>query len=200
MTIHFVTGFMRCGTSMMMRALDESGLEAVYNDDRAEMNDVHGDDNYEPNPHGFYELSGQEYQAEDFPDKYEGKLVKLLHGGMWRVDPRPNRAPYRVVMMRRDPEEIRNSIEGFFEIQTPKTPPQYRPENIEAALDYCESFLEVRNDVELTLLWYRDVVRDPVENFEKLKYAGWPIDPEAAATVVDPDLLRFKKEELNEAV
>ncbi len=93
--------------------------------------------------------------------------------------------------MRRDPEEVRQSYCAFFRVSPP-----HIGNNYTSVLDERISILRKRRDVQLAVLWYRDVVADPLETFQGLVDSGWPIDPQKAVSIVDPDLCRFKLEEL----
>lgn len=185
--IYVVSGFMRSGTSMMMRALEAGGLEAAFAPERDEMNERFGDEDYQPNPGGFYELNRREYREHGFPRKYEGKLIKCLWGGL----PRFVVGAYQIVFMLRDPEEIRQSFESFFNQPAPPMLTTY-DEQMQDAID----LLRNRRDTTVCVLQYRDVIADPVSAFEQLLGSGWPIDVEQAAAVVDPELCRFRLEEL----
>src|SRR5262245_35102181 len=110
MTVYIVSGFMRSGTSGFMKALEAGGMEAVYNPDRDKMNDQYGDEEYKINDGGFYELSRAEYAHPDFPDNYDGKLVKCLFGGMLHLKASKN--VKEIVFMRRPIDEIARSYEA----------------------------------------------------------------------------------------
>ncbi len=56
--------------------------------------------------------------------------------------------------------------------------------------------LRNRNDTEVTVLQYREVVEQPRNTFEKLRNDGWPIDVDRAAGVIKPELCRFRLEDL----
>ena len=100
--IHIVSGFMRSGTSMMMRALESGGMDACYRGSRDDLIEKHSDEHYSPNP-ALYELERKDYRDPNFPDGYEGKLIKCLAPGMFRLKV----GEYRIIFMRRDYEEIR---------------------------------------------------------------------------------------------
>ena len=72
-TLYVVSGFMRTGTSMMMKALEAGGLEACYRQSREEMRLRFADEHYDPNVGGLYELEREDYREKGFPRKYEGK-------------------------------------------------------------------------------------------------------------------------------
>ena len=187
---YFVSGYMRCGTSMMMQALSAGGLEAAFDPARDKMNDQFGDEHYKPNEGGFYELTGKEYQKLDFPKGYEGKLIKMLFGGMYQLSAG---GPYKIVFMLRDFEESRQSYEGFF---GQKLPIQKR-DVFEAQRAKILGILHQRQDCEVFEIEYRKLVEDPEKWFRMLRDIGrFPIDPQAAAAVVDPAKCRFRLEEL----
>ena len=84
--IYIVSGWMRSGTSMMIRALEAGGMEAVYTPG-----------------HPDYELSKEDYRLNRSPELYEGKVVKSLRFGTEQMWPWPG--GYRVVFMDRDSRE-----------------------------------------------------------------------------------------------
>ncbi len=190
-TVYIVSGFMRTGTSMMMRALEKGGMDARYSRARDRMNAKFGDDFYRPNAGGFYELDRHHYREFGFPRKWKGCLIKALYGALWRMVA----GKYKIVFMRRDPEEIRQSYEAFFQ----KEPPRVL-KNYSAVMDSATDMLKVRTDVGLTEFQYRDVVRDPLVAFQRLVGNGWPIDAHKAASIVDPQQCRFRIENLDVGV
>jgi len=184
-TTYIVSGYMRTGTSMMMKALEAGGLEAAFNPSRNEMNKEFGDKDYKPNVGGFYELERREYNQPNFPRMYEGKLLKCLWGGLTKFVV----GDYKVVFMKRDPEEIRQSYEAFFGGQAPPSLKRY-----DEIMKESIAMLLNRKDTQLIILNYRDVLENPRKEFEKLK--DWSIDIEKCVEVVSPELCRFKIEEL----
>lgn len=188
--IHIVSGYFRSGTSCMMQALIAGGMSAAWSEERNQLNEAHSDERYKPNPQGLFEVPLREYGECNFPLKYQGKLIKVMAWGLDHLAVNPE--GYRVVLMRRDPEEIRQSYEGFFQGQ--KCPPltEYHERMTRA-----EMMLRNRADVEnVTTLDYRNVVSGPIANMAYLRSQGWPIDPLEAAATINPDLYRFRKERL----
>ncbi len=186
-TTYFVSGYMRTGTSMMMQALEAGGLEPAFNPVRDKMNKDFGDKDYKPNPGGFYELHRKEYSQNGFPKMYEGKLIKLLWGGITKIAV----GNYKVVFMMRDPEEIRQSYEAFFRGSAPEN-----LKNYDRMMKDTIDMLKNRKDTELIILKYRDVIENPRREFLKLREARWAIDLEECIKFINPDLCRFKKEKL----
>lgn len=180
-----VSGYMRCGTSMMMQALKAGGLTPSFNDMRNRMNKQFGDKDYLPNGKGFYELSRKQYSEPDFPNAHQGKLIKCLYGGITKIQA----GNYCIVYMMRDFEEIRQSYEAFF-----GTAPGLNEQEHKVTMATTIGILRQRLDINLTVLNYRDVIENPVQELQKLEH--WEINVAEAAKVVDPELLRFKIEDL----
>lgn len=194
--IYMVTGFTRCGTSMMMNCLIAGGMDAEY-DESYEGLKYKTVDGYHGNPQGYRELEGSKVESPDFPECYSGKLIKMPNywwTGTRGYGARKITKPYKVIFMRRDWDEQRFSRRRLDD-HTGARPdghiittrePIYRkimPEIRDNALTYDE-------------VWYPVVVENPLPVFEMLADHGWPIDPQKSAQVPDPSLYRIKKENL----
>lgn len=184
--VYIVSGHPRSGTSMMMRALMAGGMEGVYSTKRDELATSHADADYQPNPDNeLFELESWQYRVAGFPAGYEGKLIKVvMHSRNMDVMP----GGVKVVFMRRDPEEIRQSYMAFFrERRTPTVA------EIEYEVGLSLRQMRDRRSFDVVELGYRDVVADPGHWLRKL---DWPFDLAKAASEVRPELLRYKREEL----
>ena len=174
---------------MMMQALEAGGLDARYRQSRDVMKDRFSDEFYDGNAGGLYELERQDYREFGFPKKYEGTLIKALNTGVPGMAVMPH--GIQVVFMRRDAEEIRQSYNAFFDRQL---------ENIEHLernmADVIERIRNRKDILSLDVFWYREVLARPKEHFEKLLAHGWPVNVDAAISVVNPALCRFKIENL----
>lgn len=191
--LYVVSGFMRTGTSMMMRALVAGGLDACYRESRDRMKDRHKDQDYDPNKGGLYELEKRDYQRPDFPHGYEGYLIKGLNYCVPRMNVMP--AGIRIVFMRRDAEEIRQSYDAFF------GRPLRNIENLDRNMESVIDRIKNRRDVlSINVFWFRQVVKAPLSHFDQLTRNGWPIDPLVAAGIIDPELCRFRREQLTVGV
>lgn len=188
MTTYFVSGFMRSGTSMMMLALREGGMDVVFDPEREKILKQYGDEHYSPNRGGIFELTRAQYQQHHFPRDYLGKTIKCLYGGITKISALDD---FKVVFMRRHPEEIRQSYQAFF-----GTDLKFKEEEITSRLEHALGVLEQRKDVEVFQIQYRNVVEDPLATFRYLVGSGWPLVPEKAASVVNPELCRFRLEDL----
>jgi len=115
-TVYIVSGYMRSGTSMMMKSLEAGGMAACYNPEKDKiLNNKYARTAYDPNPDGFFELGRKEFEEPDFPDAYRGKLIKVLH---WRLESLPA-SDYQVIFMLRDPKEIEVSYLKMFQRRPP---------------------------------------------------------------------------------
>lgn len=181
--IYIVSGHPRSGTSMLMAALKAGGLRVHSSAQREMGNVVPGERSYVPNRGGLMEPSKAEMQIPGWPRMHDGCALKV-------VTPFLNRLAvhdYRVVFMRRDPEEIRQSCRAAFGVSL-------TCERIEQECE--ESLLSLRNrrDVrDMQLLSYADVLASPEEAIGSL---GWPVDAAYAAQIVDVEQYRFRRPRL----
>lgn len=188
--ITIVSGFPRSGTSCMMSALIAGGMDAAWSDERNQMADAHADQHYHPNADGLYEVPLREYGEIDFPLKYQGKLIKVM---LWGLDGLAvNPYGYRVIIMRRDPEEIRQSYEAFF--GQPLRHPWMR--EYEQRIQRAQEMLANRNDVFCAeIIDYESLVSNPVARFKWLVANAWPeFDIARAAATIDASRYRFRRE------
>jgi len=192
-TVYVVSGFMRTGTSMMMKALEAGGMVASYRQSRDVMKNRFADEHYDPNIGGLYELELKDYREFGFPRKYCGKLIKALNQGVPRMATMKD--GIRVVFMKRNLEEIRQSYDAFFGRQLQDVV------KLEEMMNDITDRIRNRKDVlSLDIFWYRDVVENPLKYFKILKDKGWDIDYKKSATIVDPKYYRYKLEELTVGV
>lgn len=109
-----VTGYMRSGTSMMMQALEASGYPLLYSPKSFEnlvaANDL--DDASVLNPHEVYEFNPEEWNNAYFPQNHPGVALKVRYREVVRLAPMKNGIHF--IQMRRNPLEIRDSIEAVF--------------------------------------------------------------------------------------
>lgn len=183
-TTYIVSGYMRTGTSMMMKCIMEaSDLEACYDEEREFLNERYGDDYYLPNPGGFFELARKKVLRIGFPRDFQGKLIKVLYGELMSLVA----GDYKIVFMMRDKEEIRQSYETFFKMGSPQSLEHYD----ELMKDTIER-AAIRRDVDIVQFNYSDVINHPKQKFQTLYDHGWPINVRKAATLVDPQLYRFR--------
>ena len=202
--IYVVTGFMRSFTSMMMRALVAGGMKAVYDTARDTWLEENAADlaGYHPNPNGLYEVNNE--QRDNLfrrPRDFDGKLIKQLCVYGW-IDLPFWEGRYKVLLMLRDPDEIRESAQRFTgespafkdDAGNPKLPftnEVYRQIMIRALRQ-----LRGRRDVDFVAVKGTEVVKEPLAAFNRIQLAGWPIDAEKCAETIQPELYRNRKQEV----
>lgn len=178
-----------------MRALEAGGMTVASSPERDQMAAVHADEHYQPNPDSkLYEVPLREYGNVDFPLAYQDKLIKVMLWGLDGLAVNPD--GYRVVIMRRDPEEIRQSYEAFF--GHPLRHPWMA--EYEQRIEKVSMAMRNRRDVaSAAILSYADLVSQPVNVMWSLVRRGWPLsgsDIDKAAATINPDLYRFRRERL----
>lgn len=179
--LYVVSGFMRTGTSMMMGALEAGGLEVAYSTDRnREMNEKWGQPDYLPNDN-YYELGADDYSRGDLAERFAGKAVKCLWGGVLRLPV----GEYRVVFMRRPVAEIHISLLAFFGNDYAAS----RYPDFDKLMDTVVEVLRDRRSMKtVDVVQYHDMIRDPVKTLTDL---NWPIDVKRAAKVPQRHRARF---------
>ena len=189
--IHIVSGFMRSGTSAMMSALIAGGMDAAWSEHRDKLADAKADEHYHPNRSGLYEVPLREYSEPSFPLQYQNKLIKVMSWGLDGLAVNPE--GYRVILMHRDKEEIRQSYEAFF--SKPLRIPWF--EQYEERMSRAVKVLLNRRDVfGVDCVQYRELVNSPESVLSDLKRFGWPIDSVKSAETIDPTQYRFRRENL----
>jgi len=187
--IYVVSGFMRSGTSMMMNSLTEGGLTPFYNKHREKYLGTENEKR-DINPSKFYELGQQEYMrlgmTTELPDE---SLAKIMAIGLPILAAGKG---FRIVYMRRNPDEIKASYEDKFPADNFQRMFPTWPSHYWQLLDGVKGIMETRRDVYLTEFWYDDVIADPEKHIDILIANGWPItDRQAAISHIDPSHKRF---------
>ena len=159
--IYIVSGFMRTGTKMMMESLQAGGMDL--------LGDVNDD----------YELSKEEIATAVLnPHTIDGKLFKCIAGGLLRL----SSWKYKVLYMQRDYNEIKASCDKRFgEGEHICSQKEYYQ-----LMRYTAGVIDMRRDIQWIGIQYRAVLSEPLAVFKEIARAGWPIDAEKAAAVVDP--------------
>jgi hypothetical protein len=192
---------------MMMQAFKEGATEGgvVYKPDAETLNFT-GKDGYKPNPGNLWEVGQRLYWNPAFlrgiPDD---SFIKIFFDGLQTLPKRDCR--YKIIFMVRDAQEILNSIErveqhilendrSIISSEQPYTPfsvyrSGYKQEDIDHAIGICEA----RIDMDLFVVDYGEVVRDPLTVFERLAEGGIPIDPAICAQTIDPKFYRSRRDE-----
>lgn len=148
----------------MMQALIAGGLEGEFDNSRNE----------------YYELPINSARDERFPLMYEGKLFKLFFKGLQSM----RVGNYNIVFMRRSGAAVADSLDKLHG----KNPAHNNiRENLDRMFDIAIEKARNRKDVKsLIEVYYEDVLRDPLRQFERIARNGWPICPKEASKIIDP--------------
>ena len=177
MFTYIVSGMKRTGTSMMMECLGKGGLEICWDESRNKA--IHLE--YPNNPNAnFYELELPKVVWMPLAP-YGGKCIKAMGTIFLNRDG----GPFKVVYMMRHPSARATSLwHACGEMNGASYDDRIRTKNIKA--------LSESDEVDtLSLLDYDNVLKNPQEAFRSLQADGWPIDPEKAASGVNPKLKHY---------
>lgn len=201
--IYVVGGMWRSGTSAMMNALRLGGLPVLHDLSRERDLERLNTPYYRLNP-AVWEPSRAQISERDFPLAYSGHVVKLMGAGTGKLAA----GEYKMLVMTRHPEEIRQSFKAMAaNSRSPGAPPFLDwdpPYGQQQWFEYwtrirvITGIATVRSDIGLTreVRYREDLLADPTEVFTSLADDGWPIDPYIAANSIDEEHCRVKFEDL----
>lgn len=190
----FVFGLPRSGTSMMTRIVELLGVNMIHTSEdnkektKKRFKKKFGD--YHANPNGFFEVT------EDFTKHYL-KVVSTPYSGCKMIVPVCNHRfdwvkmyPSKVILMLRDPEEIRQSQMAYFRRDNIKI------EKIRTSLAMEKVKLR-ENNIDSIFVNYRGVLEDTINVVTYIKeFIKSDKDIVDAVNFVKPNQIRYKKEEL----
>jgi hypothetical protein len=180
-----VSGLPRSGTSMMMRMLEEGGLGVLVDGVRQADED---------NPRGYYEFEPVKEVKTDtsWLGDAEGRAVKMVSMLLYDL---PGDRSYRVILMRRDLEEILASQRRMLE----RTGQEGDMDDAEMRRLFTKHMAEVdgwlgsRGNFRVLPVAYADVITEPRESARRVnEFLGGGLDEERMARVVDSSLYRQK--------
>jgi hypothetical protein len=182
-----VSGLPRSGTSMMMRMICAGGIPALM--DQARVPDP-------DNPHGYFEFEAVKRTREDpsWVSQAPGKVVKLVH---LLLPDLPEGRRYRVVLMRRDLDEVLASQQTMLARQGrtgARMPPDALKRVFAAQLDAVTRWMDERPWFSRLEVRYDRVVADPAAEASRVAaFLGVPQAAGAMAAAVDPSLYRNRR-------
>jgi hypothetical protein len=182
-----VSGLPRSGTSMMMRMICAGGIPALM--DQARVPDP-------DNPHGYFEFEAVKRTREDpsWVSQAPGKVVKLVH---LLLPDLPEGRRYRVVLMRRDLDEVLASQQTMLARQGrtgARMPPDALKRVFAAQLDAVTRWMDERPWFSRLEVRYDRVVADPAAEASRVAAClGVPQAAGAMAAAVDPSLYRNRR-------
>jgi hypothetical protein len=185
-TNYIVSGLERSGTSLLMQLLRAGGVPCAF--DTASRPP---DDN---NPRGYFELEGGKIisRLRDgvFPlADYRGRFIKITAYGMKFLPP----GNFRVIYSERNIEEVLDSMEKMTDVRDADR------EGTKAVFvklnEMTKGGLAGRPDVDLLLVNYNAIVRDPAPEIRRIaEFLGAPgLDEKAMAAAVDEKLHRNRR-------
>lgn len=189
--IIIVSGLPRSGTSMMMKMLEATGLTIMTDHERAADED---------NPKGYFEYERVKKLAEETDKSWvraaRGKVLKVISHLLAEL---PDDNFYRVILMRRDIDEILASQNKMLERRGEENPIS----DEKAKEQYLRHLVDVRflarrrANIEMIEVDFRRALDAPLEFATEVNvFLGGHLDPETMASVVDPELYRNRKEEM----
>ncbi len=182
--IYVVSGWVMTGTSMMMESLIAGGMDAAWSKDKDDLVNAQLETRtgltYDEH---YYELDRPEYRKEGFPADYEGKLIKVLYGGIPKLKAS---LQYRVIYMRRPQPQVVSNIAKIYGMKGVGN--ANRP-NFNLKQEKAIAWMRDRPSQFLTVdeVWHGDLMKDPLYVFKRLALDRWPINPEKAAAIANKD-------------
>lgn len=186
-----VSGLPRSGTSMMMKMLDATGLPIMTDHERTADED---------NPKGYFEYERVKKLGDETDKSWvrdaRGKVLKVISH---LLDALPEDNFYRVVLMRRDFDEIIASQNKMLVRRAEENP----VEDAAAKKAYIRHLVDVRFMVrkranfEMIEVHFTQALQAPQTFVAEVNtFLGGRLDTNAMMSVIDPDLYRNRKPDL----
>jgi len=186
---YIISGLERSGTSMLMQILQAGGAPIAFDHLRPI------DQN---NPKGYYELEGgkiiNKLMDGTFPlNKYKGRFIKITSYGL-KYLPQGN---YKIIYSERNIEEILDSMEKMIDIKDEER--EKTKESFMKLNDLIKNLIRNREDMDVLLVNYNDIVSNPSSNIKKIyNFLNLKdIDLEKMISSVDKTLYRQRRKNKN---
>ncbi len=180
--ITIVSGLPRSGTSMMMRMIEAGGLPALTDGVRAADAD---------NPLGYYEFEPVKRTKQDpsWVESARGRVVKMVHLLLTEL---PAGHDYRVILMRRDPDEVIESQRKMLErAGRPSGDPVALKRVFAAQMDSVRRWLDAQAHVRYLEVSYNAMLAAPETEARRVaEFLGLTERADTMAAAVDPGLYR----------
>jgi hypothetical protein len=180
-----VSGLPRSGTSMLMKMLVAGGVPVITDNMRSSDED---------NPGGYYEHERVKDLANENDKRWlragRGKSIKVISH---LLESLPDDNYYRVILMRRDLNEILASQNIMLERRAEENPieDEKAREHYSKHLITTKVYVRRKPNFELLEMHYSKVLADPVASASQLNdFLGVSLDVDAMAAVVNPELYR----------
>lgn len=182
--ITIVSGLPRSGTSMMMRMLQAGGIPVITDNLRTADDD---------NPRGYFEFEPAKKTKDDpsWLNAAEGKAVKMIYKLLYDL---PDRLEYRVLIMRRNMQEVLASQRKMLDRMgkpTDTIPDEKIGELFDRQMQAFDTWVKEQPNFATLDVDYNQTVADPAPPIEKVNtFLGGGLDTEAMRKVVEPELYR----------
>jgi hypothetical protein len=183
-----VSGLPRSGTSMMMKAIHEGGIEPIIDHIRKADED---------NPKGYYEFEPVKKTKEDasWLADASGKVVKMVYRLLYDL---PADYQYRVIFMQRDLKEVLDSQNIMLQ-RSGKAggaiPDQQMSALFTTELNKCEKWLAEQPNFKVLYINHRDMINEGRTQAQKVNdFLDGGLDTDAMAATVDPALYRNRNQ------
>ena len=183
-----VSGLPRSGTSMLMKMLVAGGVPVVTDNRRTSDED---------NPGGYFEHERIKDLAKEQDKRWlqaaRGKSIKVISH---LLESLPDDNYYRVILMRRDLDEILASQNIMLERRAEENPieDQKAKDHYIKHMITTKVYMRRRPNFEMLEMNYSKVLADPLASAAELNdFLGGGLDVNAMAAVVSPDLYRNRK-------
>ncbi len=182
-TIHIVTGLRRAGTSLVMRMLNEGGMD-VFTDEIKQAD--------EHNPHGYFE---HEFIKDIHHNRRKLKEIKdaVVKIPASKIGYLPAFFRYKVININRKLADILDSKLAVANKQK-KVIGLFAFEKLERTIARSRKWFERRSEVEELQLNYEDIIADPEKTAKQMAdFLGKELDIDKMIAAVDNDLVERKK-------
>jgi hypothetical protein len=182
-----VSGLPRSGTSMLMKMLVAGGVPVITDEVRSSDDD---------NPGGYFEHERikdlEKEQDKSWLRAARGKSIKVISHLLQSL---PDDNYYRVILMRRDLDEILASQNIMLERREEEIEDQKAKDLYSKHLITTKVHARRKPNFDLLEMHYRKVLDDPMASAKEINdYLGGKLDVQAMAEVVNPDLYRNRKD------
>ncbi len=183
-SIIVVSGIPRSGTSMVMKMLTAGGLDVITDNVRKADRD---------NPEGYYEYEMVKALSEDaaWLEEMKGRGIKIISHLLQHL---PFHLRYRIIFIKRDIREVLASQKKMYG-RLQKTPDRARDpvlaRKFNVHLRKIEQWIRENDRMDCLYLQHREVIDAPLARAREIQaFLDAPLDVEAMANMVDPDLYR----------
>jgi len=189
-TIYIVSGLPRSGTSMMMKMLENCGIEPFIDNIRVPDED---------NPRGYYEFERVKQLEKDHSWMHEarGKAVKVISMLLQHLPPGYE---YKIIFMHRNMDEILASQAAMM-MRNGEKNSRISDGDLSATFDRhlknIETWLAQQSNIKVLYVSYNELLKNPRENVININnFMEFPLKDTRMLEIIDPNLYRQRQEEI----